>query len=121
MQNDAPTVTILIVAIGSQVTQLIARRERETRAYCEIHPFSTAADKLDTLQPKGIILSAGPASVIEEGAPQVDSALLDYGVPVLGICYGQQAMCVALGGVVEPGYIREFGRAEVRIEKDCAL
>src|SRR5690606_34724940 len=121
MQNDAPTDTILIVDFGSQVTQLIARRVRETGVYCEIHPFSTAVEKLDVLKPKGIILSGGPASVIEEAAPQVDPKLLDYGVPVVGICYGQQAMCVALGGVVEPGYIREFGRAEVRIEKDCAL
>ncbi|HWJ87833.1 MAG TPA: glutamine-hydrolyzing GMP synthase [Pelagibacterium sp.] len=112
---------MLIVDFGSQVTQLIARRVRETGVYCEIHPFSTAVAQLDTLAPKGIILSGGPASVIADGAPQVDPRLLSYGVPVLGICYGQQAMCVALGGKVEPGHLREFGRAEIRIEKDCAL
>src|SRR5690554_6764764 len=121
MHNEATTDTILIVDFGSQVTQLIARRVRETGVYCEIHPFSTAAAQLDVLEPKGIILSGGPASVIADGAPQVDPRLLSYGVPVLGICYGQQAMCVALGGKVEPGHLREFGRAEIRIEKDCAL
>ena len=119
--NEAPSDTILIVDFGSQVTQLIARRVRETGVYCEIHPFSVASAALETLKPKGIILSGGPASVIEEGAPQLDPKLLDYGVPVLGICYGQQALCVSLGGVVEPGYVREFGRAEVKIDKDCAL
>lgn len=121
MQNHAPSDTILIVDFGSQVTQLIARRVRETGVYCEIHPFSAAVAALETLKPKGIILSGGPASVIEDGSPQVDPKLLEYGVPVLGICYGQQAMCVALDGVVEQGYVREFGRAEVKIEKDCAL
>src|SRR5690554_5556180 len=121
MQNAAPSDTILIVDFGSQVTQLIARRVRETGVYCEIHPFSAAVAALETLKPRGIILSGGPASVIEEGAPQLDPKLLDYGVPVLGICYGQQALCVSLGGVVEPGYVREFGRAEVKIDKDCAL
>lgn len=121
MQHEKPSDSILIVDFGSQVTQLIARRVRETGVYCEIHPFSSALAALSALQPKGIILSGGPASVIEEGAPQADLALFEAGVPVLGICYGQQSMCVTLGGVVEPGYVREFGRAEVKIDKDCAL
>jgi GMP synthase (glutamine-hydrolysing) len=121
MQNEASSDTILIVDFGSQVTQLIARRVRETGVYCEIHPFLTAADALDVLQPRGIILSGGPASVIENGAPQIDPRLLEAGVPILGICYGQQALCHALGGVVEAGETREFGRAEIKVDVECAL
>ncbi|MCD7059695.1 glutamine-hydrolyzing GMP synthase [Pelagibacterium xiamenense] len=121
MQIETPPDSILIVDFGSQVTQLIARRVRETGVYCEIHPFSKALEALETLQPRGIILSGGPASVVEDGSPQADPALFEAGVPVLGICYGQQALCVALGGVVEPGEVREFGRAEVKIGSECAL
>ncbi|UJQ94846.1 glutamine-hydrolyzing GMP synthase [Mariluticola halotolerans] len=113
--------TILIVDFGSQVTQLIARRLRELDVYCEIHPFSSAAAQLDRMQPKGIILSGGPASVLDENAPTLDPALLAANVPVLGICYGQQALCVALGGKVEAGHHREFGRAMVTPAKACAL
>ncbi len=113
--------SILIVDFGSQVTQLIARRLRELNVFCEIHPFLTAASQLERLQPSGIILSGGPASVTEEGSPQVDPALIDAGVPILGICYGQQALCVALGGKVEGGHHREFGRAMVEAQKPCAL
>lgn len=113
--------TILIVDFGSQVTQLIARRLRELNVYCEIHPFLTAAHALKNLNPKGIILSGGPASVLDENAPHVDPALLDAGVPILGICYGQQALCVALGGKVEAGHHREFGRAMVTPGERCAL
>lgn len=113
--------TILIVDFGSQVTQLIARRLRELGVYCEIHPFSTATDHLEKLKPKGIILSGGPASVLDEGAPTLDPALLDAGVPILGICYGQQALCVALDGKVEAGHHAEYGRAMVTPEKSCAL
>lgn len=121
MQIETPPDSILIVDFGSQVTQLIARRVRETGVYCEIHPFPHAVEALERLKPSGIILSGGPASVIEDGAPQADPALFEAGVPVLGICYGQQALCVALGGVVEPGEVREFGRAEVRIASQCRL
>jgi len=88
---------ILIVDFGSQVTQLIARRLRELDVYCEIHPFSNAADHLDRLAPVGIILSGGPASVLDDGAPTLDPRLVEAGVPILGICYGQQALAVALG------------------------
>ena len=112
---------ILIVDFGSQVTQLIARRIREAGVYCEIHPFATAATVLGTLQPRGIVLSGGPASTLDEGSPQIDPALLDAGLPILGICYGQQALCLALGGRVEAGHHREFGRAEVTIRKHSAL
>jgi len=113
--------TILIVDFGSQVTQLIARRLRELNVYCEIHPFSEAAARLDMINPKGIILSGGPASVLDEGAPHLDQALVDVGVPILGICYGQQALVQALGGKVEAGHHREFGRAMVTPQTNCKL
>lgn len=113
--------TILIVDFGSQVTQLIARRLRELSVYCEIHPYQNATEALKNINPKGIILSGGPASVLDENAPHVDQALLDLGVPILGICYGQQALCVALGGKVEAGHHREFGRAMVTPDKHCQL
>lgn len=113
--------TILIVDFGSQVTQLIARRLRELNVYCEIHPYQHAAKALKDTNPKGIILSGGPASVLDENAPNVDPSLLDAGVPILGICYGQQALCVALGGKVEAGHHREFGRAMVTPEVQCDL
>ncbi len=112
---------ILIVDFGSQVTQLIARRLREAGVYCEIHPFSKAADELARLEPKGIILSGGPASVLDKNAPEIDARLLDANVPILGICYGQQALCVALGGKVEADHHAEFGRAELTPNKACAL
>ena len=113
--------SILIVDFGSQVTQLIARRIREAGVYCEVHPYNTAAATLDRLKPRGIVLSGGPASVLDEGAPTVDPALIAAGVPILGICYGEQALCRALGGTVEAGHDREFGRAAVRVQKLSAL
>ncbi|HAA90958.1 MAG: glutamine-hydrolyzing GMP synthase [Rhodospirillaceae bacterium] len=113
---------ILIIDFGSQVTQLIARRVRESGVYCEIHPFNRV-DKasLDAYGPKGIILSGGPASVTEAKAPQAPQAVFDSGLPVFGICYGQQTMCSQLGGTVEPHEHREFGRAMVDVSDDCAL
>jgi GMP synthase (glutamine-hydrolysing) len=113
--------SILIVDFGSQVTQLIARRIRETGVYCEIHPFNTAAAALAALKPRGIVLSGSPASTLDENAPTIHPDLIAAGVPILGICYGQQALCVALGGKVEAGHHREFGRAEVTVEKPAAL
>jgi len=113
--------TILIVDFGSQVTQLIARRLRELNVFCEILPFTHAADALDTHEVKGIILSGGPASATEAGAPHIERRLIEAGLPMLGICYGQQALCVALGGTVEGGHHREFGRAQLTPKKDCSL
>jgi len=122
MQDQSPaTDTILIVDFGSQVTQLIARRIRETGVYCEIHPFQNAGDAVRKLEPKGIVLSGSPASTLEENAPTIDPAVIEAGVPILGICYGQQALCVALGGKVEGGHHREFGRAEVKVQKLSGL
>jgi GMP synthase (glutamine-hydrolysing) len=112
---------ILIVDFGSQVTQLIARRVREEGVYCEIVPFQKAAEAFAAMKPKGVILSGGPASVLEEGAPLAPPALYRAGVPILGICYGEQAMAQQLGGTVEAGHHREFGRAEVEITEDVPL
>jgi len=113
---------ILIVDFGSQVTQLIARRVRESGVYCEIHPFNKV-DKasLAAYDPRAVILSGGPASVTEEGTPRIPAAVLDSGLPILGICYGQQALCAQLGGKVEAGDQREFGRAWLDVTADCEL
>ncbi len=115
------TQNILIVDFGSQVTQLIARRVREAGVYCEVHPFNNLGDKLETLKPKGVILSGGPASVTDDMAPDIHPDIWALDVPVFGICYGQQAMCMSLGGKVEGGDHREFGRADVEILAPCPL
>jgi GMP synthase (glutamine-hydrolysing) len=112
---------ILIVDFGSQVTQLIARRVREEKVYCEIVPFQKAAEAFARIKPKAVILSGGPASVLDTGAPFAPKEIFDAGVPVLGICYGEQAMAAQLGGTVEGGHHREFGRAEVLVTEDSAL
>jgi GMP synthase (glutamine-hydrolysing) len=112
---------ILIVDFGSQVTQLIARRVREEKVYCEIVPYQKASEALAALKPKAVILSGGPASVLEQGAPLAPPELFSAGVPVLGICYGEQAMAYQLGGEVEGGHHREFGRAEVLVTDDTPL
>jgi GMP synthase (glutamine-hydrolysing) len=114
-KKSAEQQAILVVDFGSQVTQLIARRVREMGVYCEVHPYSSAADAFRNMAPRGIILSGGPASVLEPGAPHIEPVLLDAGVPILGICYGQQALCLALGGEVEAHEAGEFGRAEVEV------
>ena len=112
---------ILIVDLGSQVTQLIARRVREERVYCEIVPYQKAEAAFRELKPKGVILSGGPASVLDQDAPLAPAAIYKAGVPVLGICYGEQAMAQQLGGQVEGGHHREFGRAEVEVTKPSLL
>ena len=112
---------ILILDFGSQLTQLIARRVRESGVYCEILPFSVSLERIQDFNARGIILSGGPASVLESGSPAPADGLFDLGLPVLGICYGQQTMCQELGGVVQMGDTREFGRAFVDIVEACAL
>jgi GMP synthase (glutamine-hydrolysing) len=112
---------ILIIDLGSQVTQLIARRVREEKVYCEIVPYQNAQTAFTAMRPKGVILSGGPASVLHEGSPSVPTAIYEAGVPVLGICYGEQLMAQQLGGEVEGGHHREFGRAEVEVIKPSAL
>src|SRR5712671_117106 len=112
---------ILIVDFGSQVTQLIARRVREEGVYSEIVPFQKAEAAFIQMKPKAVILSGGPESVHEEGSPRAPQAIFDSGVPVLGICYGQMTMAAQLGGDVEGGHAREFGRADVEVKAASAL
>ena len=113
--------TIVILDFGSQFTQLIARRLRELSVYCEILPFDTPVAEITRRAPIGIILSGGPKSVSEDGAPRCDAAVLEAGVPVLGICYGMQLMTDLLGGNVEPAPHREFGLATISIQPDAPL
>ncbi|HPG88604.1 MAG TPA: glutamine-hydrolyzing GMP synthase [Hyphomicrobium sp.] len=115
------TDTILIIDFGSQVTQLIARRIREAGVYCEIHPFQSAGPAFAKLKPKAVILSGGPASVTEGGSPRAPAEIFTSGIPVLGICYGQQTMAEQLGGKVESGHHREFGRAFVSVATKSPL
>jgi GMP synthase (glutamine-hydrolysing) len=112
---------ILIVDFGSQVTQLIARRVREEGVYSEIVPFQKAEAAFREMKPKAVILSGGPASVLDKDAPATPMAIFNAGVPVLGICYGEQTMAQQLGGIVEAGHVREFGRATLEVTDDCAL
>lgn len=112
---------ILIVDFGSQVTQLIARRVREDGVYCEIVPFNKAEEAFDAMKPKAVILSGGPESVHEAGSPRAPQAIFDAGVPVMGICYGQMVMAAQLGGTVEGGHHREFGRADVEVKAPSKL
>src|SRR6266550_1928751 len=112
---------ILIVDFGSQVTQLIARRVREEGVYSEIVPFQKAEQAFREMKPKAVILSGGPESVHEAGSPRAPQLIFDSGVPVLGICYGQMTMAAQLGGEVEGGHHREFGRADVEVKADSCL
>ncbi|MBM3512565.1 MAG: glutamine-hydrolyzing GMP synthase, partial [Alphaproteobacteria bacterium] len=113
---------ILIIDFGSQVTQLIARRVREAGVYCEIHPFNKVTEQsISAFAPKGIILSGGPASVTDIGTPKAPDATFTKGLPVLGICYGQQTMVAQLGGRVEGSDHREFGRAHINVTDSCDL
>ena len=100
MAKDIYSQKILILDFGSQYTQLIARRVREAQVYCEIHPFSMSLAKIKAFDPKGVILSGGPASIYDRAAPMADARILYLGVPVLGICYGMHYMTHVLGAVV---------------------
>ena len=113
--SDTSHARLLIIDFGSQVTQLIARRLRELNVYCEIHPYQNVTmDTVREMAPKAIIFSGGPDSVTREGSPRAPQEIFDYGVPILGICYGQQVMMHQLGGKVESGHgTAEFGRAYV--------
>ncbi len=112
---------ILIIDFGSQVTQLIARRVREMGVYSEVVPFQKAAEAFARMKPKAVILSGGPASPAEEDSPRAPQIVFEAGVPVLGICYGQMLLAAQLGGKVESGHHREFGRAEVSVKAPSAL
>src|SRR5437016_5442911 len=112
---------ILILDFGSQYTQLIARRVREMKVYSEIHPFNLPLEKIRAMQPTGIILSGGPSSVYDAGAPRISPEVFDLGVPVLGICYGVQLATLLLGGQVVSAQHREYGRASVKVEQGSEL
>jgi len=118
MTSEAlPQDRILILDYGSQYTQLIARRIREERVYCEIHPPNRSLEWIREWQPRGIVLSGGPASVYDADVPGIDAGLLDLETPLLGICYGMQLIAQAAGGKVEPAEKREYGRAELEIRE----
>ncbi|MVA98641.1 glutamine-hydrolyzing GMP synthase [Nitratireductor sp. CAU 1489] len=121
MTETAHPDTVLIIDFGSQVTQLIARRVREAGVYSEIVPFQSAAEAFARIAPKAVILSGSPHSTVDIGSPRAPDAIFEAGIPVLGICYGQQTMCAQLGGTVEAGHHREFGRAFLDVRQDCAL
>ena len=115
------TDTIIVLDFGSQYSQLIARRVREAQVYCELLPWNTPAADVLRLQPRGVILSGGPNSVYEPGAPQLPAYLLDAQIPVLGICYGMQALTHALGGRVAPAPAREYGPAQIITTRENPL
>src|SRR6185437_5487698 len=116
----ARLMSVLVIDFGSQVTQLIARRVREAGVYCEIVPYNKAEAAL-TKKPRAIILSGGPASAYEAESPRAPQAVFEMGVPVLGICYGEMTMCAQLGGKVEGGHHREFGRADIHLRQASPL
>ncbi len=117
----APKQLVLILDFGSQYTQLIARRVREQKVYSEIHPFNISLERIRAMRPTGIILSGGPSSVYDEGAPRISPELYSLGVPILGICYGVQLSSLLLGGKVVPAKNREYGRATVKLESPSEL
>jgi len=119
MSTTAHPDTILIIDFGSQVTQLIARRVREAGVYSEIVPFQLAEDAYKRINPKAVILSGSPHSTTDIGSPRAPQAIFEAGIPVLGICYGEQTMCAQLGGKVESGHDREFGRSSGRQRAVC--
>jgi GMP synthase (glutamine-hydrolysing) len=121
MPADPHRDRVLILDFGSQYTQLIARRIREQRVYCEIHPHHLSAEAVRAWRPAGIILSGGPSSVLDRDAPDMDLGILELGVPVLGICYGLQLLARRLGGVVERAAHREYGRAQLKREREDVL
>ncbi|MEJ2156940.1 MAG: glutamine-hydrolyzing GMP synthase [Desulfobacteraceae bacterium] len=112
---------ILIIDFGSQFNQLIARRVRECRVYCQIEPPSIAVSRIRDLNPEGIILSGGPSSIYEKNSPRVDEGIFDLGIPILGICYGMQFMVDAMGGGVKQAQKREYGFAELHIKRSSGI
>ena len=112
---------ILILDFGSQYSQLIARRVRETNVYCEIHPFDVTTQFIKELSPNGIILSGGPSSTTGNKPPRAPQAVFELGIPILGICYGMQTMAAQLGGEVETSNIREFGHAKIHVREQTSL
>ena len=112
---------VLVIDFGAQYAQLIARRVRECSVYCEIVPYNCPLEKIKEMNPAAIILSGGPASVYVENAPKADAGVFELGIPVLGLCYGHQFMCQALGGKVSSANTREFGKTAVELDTDSPL
>src|SRR5882757_1767841 len=112
---------VLILDFGSQYTQLIARRVRELNVYSEIHPFNLSLEEIRKKNPIGIVLSGGPSSVYDEGAPTITPEIFDLGVPVLGVCYGAQLVARLLGGRVAAAEHREYGRAHVKVTQNAGI
>jgi GMP synthase (glutamine-hydrolysing) len=112
---------VIILDFGSQYTQLIARRIREQKVYCEIYPYTLSPEAIKGNSTKGIVLSGGPASVYDKGAPRIDTELFQLGIPVLGICYGMQLMTFLLGGKVVPSKGREYGKSELKIDEPSQI
>src|SRR5204863_1828951 len=112
---------ILVLDFGSQYTQLIARRIRENKVYTKIVPFNITAEQVDEIRPKGLVLSGGPLSVYDRGAPLPSKDLFKMGIPILGICYGMQAIHHLFGGTVKSSKEREFGRAELFVDSNRDL
>ena len=112
---------IIVLDFGGQYNQLVARRVRECNVYCEIYSYKTELEKLRAMNPKGIILTGGPNSCYEEGAPTYSKELFEMGIPVLGLCYGAQLMSFVLGGKVERATAREYGKTDVHVDTKSAL
>ncbi|MGN0375375.1 MAG: glutamine-hydrolyzing GMP synthase, partial [Butyrivibrio sp.] len=112
---------VVVIDFGGQYNQLVARRVRECNVYCEIYSYKTPLDKIKAMNPKGIILTGGPNSCYEEGAPTCTPDLFNLGIPVLGLCYGAQLMMHVLGGRVEKAPVREYGKTEVFVETSSPL
>src|SRR5579864_7386073 len=113
--------TVLVLDFGAQYSQLIARRVREAKVYCELVPGTISADEVRRRAPRGLIFSGGPASVYEAGAPRPDPAVYQLGIPILGICYGMQLLAHDLGGTVQPAERREYGHASVTVDDEAGL
>src|SRR6201996_5424342 len=119
--RDPATEEVVVLDFGGQYSQLIARRVRECGVFSELLPHHVGLEEVKRRRPRGVILSGGPASVYEEGAPALDPELLELGVPVLGICYGMQLLALALGGRIEGAEVGEFGRSELTIAQSGRL
>jgi len=112
---------VLVVDFGGQYNQLIARRVRECGVYCEIVPYTYSIDKIKEKNPKGIIFTGGPNSVYGEGAPRIDKEIFNMGVPVLGICYGDQLIAFTEGGEVSSAQVREYGKTDIKLKTSSKL
>src|SRR6516165_2645823 len=121
MQSQPQNESVLVFDFGAQYGQLIARRVREQNVFCQLVRHDLPASRVAQMKPRGLIFSGGPASVYAPGAPHCDPAIFELGIPILGICYGMQLACLALGGEVRPGITREFGRAHCHIQDEDTI